>query len=145
MLKRSKFIIAVDILVFLISAYLSINFMIRVMLNIGTHVLSPAIIFVFVYMTNLLFYRICTEIGIYKLTQNNFIHILMCVFTIAVEVCTLLLVIYLAFMAIGALHDCTLYEVLTNHITYASIVGSSLVLHLASDNMTILFNIYLKM
>lgn len=143
-LNRSKVIIYLDMVAFIISSICAIFTIIGDMLNLFDEHANPANIFVLIYMINLLFYRICMEINTYKLTHVLSINIIMHALTFIAVVTTILLVIYLIIAAFGALWGSTLMEIISNHVTYATIVGSWFIIHLATDSMTSLYNIYIK-
>ena len=143
-LNRSKVVIYLDMIAFIISSICAIVTIIGDMLNLFDNHANPANIFVLIYMINLLFYRICMEINTYKLSYVLSINIIMHILSLVAVVSTILLVIYLIIAAIGALWESTIKEILCNHITYATIVGSWFVVHLAIDSMTTLYNTYIK-
>lgn len=142
-INRSKVVIYMDMIAFIIAAIVAIVTILGDMINM-TNTTSPAIIFVIIYMINLLFYRICIEMHVYKLTSIISMNVLVCVLAVIAVVTTLLLIIYLLITAFGVLWGHTFKEIVTNHVTYATIVGSWFILHLASDSMTALYNIYTK-
>lgn len=142
-LNRSKVVIYMDMIAFIVAAIVAIVTILGDMFSM-TNTSSPAIIFVIIYMINLLFYRICIEMHVYKLTNVISMNVLVCVLAVIAVITTLLLITYLLITAFGALWGYTFKEIVTNHITYATIVGSWFVLHLANDNMTALYNIYTK-
>ena len=143
-LNRSKVVIYLDIVAFIVSSICAIFTIIGDMLNMFEEHANPANIFILIYMINLLFYRICTEINTYKLANVLSINIIMHALTFIAVVTTILLVIYLIIAAFGALWGSTFVEIMSNHITYATIVGSWFVVHLATDSMTSLYNTYIK-
>lgn len=143
-LTRSKVITYMDMIAFIISSIFAIITIIGDMLNLFEDRANPANIFILIYMINLLFYRICMEINTYKLSHVLSINIIMHVLTLIAVVSTILLVVYLIISALGVLWGCSFMEIVSNHITYATIVGSWFVVHLASDSMTALYNTYIK-
>lgn len=143
LMNRSKVVIYMDIMAFIIASIIAIITMLKDIINISDSS-NPATIFVLIYMINLLFYRICIEIAVYKLSNIISMNLLICTLAMMAIVTTLLLIVYLLIMAFNALWGYTLAEILRNHITYATIVGSWFILHLANDNMTALYNIYTK-
>lgn len=143
-LNRSKVVIYLDIVAFIVSSICAIFTIIGDMLNMFEEHANPANIFILIYMINLLFYRICTEINTYKLANVLSINIIMHALTFIAVVTTILLVIYLIIDAFGALWGSTFVEIMGNHVTYATIVGSWFVVHLATDSMTSLYNTYIK-
>lgn len=142
-MNRSKVVIYLDIIAFAITSIIAIVTMLRDIINLSD-TSNPAMIFILIYMINLLFYRICIEIAVYKLSNIFYMNVLICTLALVAIVTTLLLIVYLLIMAFNVLWGCMLTEILSNHITYATIVGSWFILHLASDNMTALYNIYTK-
>jgi hypothetical protein len=143
-LNRSKVIIYLDMLAFIISSIVSITTILSDMIGLSEDRSNPANIFVLIYMINLLFYRICMEIKSYKLFGVTFINVCIHILSLITIVSTLLLITYLAIMAYDALWGYSLIQIITNHITYATIVGSWFVIHLASDSMIILYNTYMN-
>lgn len=143
-LSRSKVVIYLDMIAFIISSIYAIITIIGDMLNLFEGSANPANIFVLIYMINLLFYRIYMEINTYKLAHVLSINIIIHALTFVAVVTTILLVIYLIISAFGALWGSTFIEIISNHVTYATIVGSWFVIHLATDSMTALYNTYIK-
>jgi hypothetical protein len=133
-----------DMIAFIVSSISAIVTIIGDMLNLFNNSTNPVNIFILIYMINLLFYRICMEINTYKLSHVLSINIIMHALTLIAVVSTILLVIYLIISAVGTLWGCGFIEILGNHITYATIVGSWFIIHLASDSMTALYNTYIK-
>lgn len=143
-LARSKVVIYLDMIAFIISSISAIVTIIGDMLNLFEGHANPANIFILIYMINLLFYRICMEINTYKLAHVLSINIIMHILAFIAVVSTILLVIYLIISAFGALWGYNIKEILGNHVTYAAIVGSWFIIHLATDSMTALYNTYIK-
>lgn len=143
-LTRSKVIIYMDMIAFIISSVSAIITILGDMLNLFEEHVSPVNIFIIIYMINLLFYRICAEINTYKLSHVLSINIMMHILSFIAVVSTILLVIYLIIAAFGALLGSNIAGILTNHVTYATIVGCWFVVHLATDSMTALYNTYIK-
>lgn len=142
-LNRSKFRAYLDIIIFIILAITCCMFML-ISIVFNDAMIRPALVFIYVYILNLLFYRICIEVK-----QTKFIHIVafdllassLCILCL---ISTLMHVIYLIYFALQALYKLTFIEIISNHIIYATVVGSLFILHLASDNMTTFNNLYIK-
>lgn len=141
-MNRSKFRIYLDILLFIgFSIACIISMLIGILTN--DHIIEPSIFFVFVYLINLLFYRICTEID-YKINESLAADIFISILCILCLISTIMLIIYLVHFAVLSLLHKTLYQILKNHIFYATTVGSMFILHLAFDNMITFHNLYIK-
>ena len=139
-MNRSKFRIYLDIFLFI---GFSIACIISMLIGILTsnHIIEPSIFFMLVYLINLLFYRICTEID-YE--ANMIMDIFLSILCILCLISTIMLTTYLIYFATQSLYYRSIEEILTSHILYATIVGSLLVLYLASDNMTTFNNLHIR-
>ena len=143
-LDRAKFRIYMDIILFIIISIISPLCMIIGMMS-NDHIIRPAEFFTIIYLTNLLFYRICTEFECVSenktkcriIDSMSFLYIL-CIISSAV------LIAYLIYFAGIKLLNETLKEIIVDHVLYSTIVGSSFIIHLVFDNTVTLYNLYFK-
>lgn len=144
-LSRSRFRVYLDIALFII---ISLSTIIAMIIGVFTnnHIIEPARFFTIVYLSNLIFYRLCTELENFtfnkphKLELQDFLSLL---YTLCI-VSSISLIIYLSYFSIQIFWHCTLRYMLSNHVFYATIVGCLFTVHLVFDNTAILYNTYFK-
>lgn len=143
-LNRAKFRIYMDIVLFIIISIISPLSMIIGMLT-NNHIIRPAEFFTIIYLTNLLFYRICTEFECVSENKSK-CHIVdyMTFLYILCIISSTVLIAYLVYFAGAKLLNETLKEILVDHVLYSTIVGSSFIIHLVFDNTVTLYNLYFK-
>lgn len=142
-LSRSKIVIYLDLIVFLFAIINSVDHMLIGIIS-GIETVRPVIMFILVYMINLLMYRISINFYNHKLLKKKFFDFLLIIIATISIITILLFIIYLFFMAAYAMWGSTITQVLCNYITYATIVGSWVIFQLACDNMTSLYNSFFR-
>lgn len=142
MKNKDKFRIYLDLAIFIILAIVCcLEMLISIVSKHPT--MEYALVFICVYLLNLLFYKICTEITGTKFFTVPIADLIMSALCTLCLISTLMHVIYLVYFSMKVLHGLSLIELLTNHITYATLVGSWFVLYIAIDNMSIFNNLYM--
>lgn len=143
-LNRSKFTHYLDILSFTIISIVSTVIM---MIGIAQResIMQPSIAFAMVYLMNLIFYRLCLEFGDKYKQKNKYttVYFLSILYLFGI-LTTIALLVYLIYFACIELHDELVVEVFSSHIFYATVVGCVFAIHIAIDNTTTLYNLYLK-
>lgn len=143
MKNKDKFRIYLDIAIFIgLACICCIEMLISIIFKHPT--MKYALVFIYVYLLNLLFYKICTEIADTKFFIAPIGDLVMSTLCTLCLVSTLMHVIYLVYFSMKELYGLGLIELLTNHITYATIVGSGFVLYMAIDNMNNFNKLYMK-
>lgn len=142
-LNKSKFRVYIDITIFIVLSMLCcIDMLISIITN--NPMVKHSLVFIYVYLLNLLFYRMCIEIKETKFINTVSFDLLMSALCILCLISTLMHVVYLVYFAIRELNGLGLIAILSNHVTYATIVGSWFVMYLAFDNMNTFNNLYIN-
>lgn len=142
-LNRSKFRVYLDMVIFIILAFICCaDMLVSIIMN--NPMIAHARLFIYVYLLNLVFYRLCIEIRDTKLVKIAISDLVLVGLCTLCLISTLMHVIYLVHFAMKELRVLELADILKNHVTYATIVGSWFILHLAADNMATFNNLYIN-
>lgn len=142
-LNRSRFRVYLDITIFIILAFICCaDMLVSIIMN--NPMIAHARLFIYVYLLNLLFYRLCIEIKDTKLVKIAISDLMLSALCTLCLISTIMHVIYLVHFAMKDLRVLELADILTNHVTYATVVGSWFILYLAADNMATFNNLYIN-
>ena len=142
--SRARFRIYLDIIIFIcMSITCSISMVMGIAIN--DHILKPSVFFVLIYLINLIFYRIFKELELngYSI-KAPIIRDSLTALCMLCLISTIMLIVYLVYFAAKSLWGNSFVDIFSNHVLYATIVGSILIIHLALDNITTYFNLYTK-
>lgn len=142
-LANSKVIIYLDLVALVFTSFAACKNMILAVLGIS-EAFTPATFFMMVYFINLLLYRLCLNTFVHKMYKLIPFNIMLSILTVASILTTLIFVVYLIIMAIIHMNGMTLFGIICDYVTYATIVGVFVIGNLAVDNMTNLYNIFIK-
>ena len=141
-MNRSGFRIYLDICIFLVASIACGTAMIIGIIS-NNHIMQPAMFFLYIYLINLVFYRICIEMDIPEY-ENILLNVFMTILCMICLIITIMLIVYLVYFSLQAFLGKTLLEIIYDHVLYATIVGSLFMIHLANDNMAAFYNLYVK-
>jgi len=142
-LNRCKFRVYLDIGIFIILAFICCaDMLVSIIMN--TPMIAHARVFIYVYLLNMVFYRLCIEIRDTKLVKIAISDLVLVGLCTLCLISTLMHVIYLVHFAMKELRYLEVADILKNHVTYATIVGCWFILYLANDNMTTFNNLYIN-
>lgn len=144
MKNKDKFRIYLDIAIFLLFGVICCMEMLISIIN-NQPGMEYVLVFIYVYLLNLLFNKICNEIVHTKFFITGTVADLTMSFLCAIcGISTLMHVAYLLYFCMLALNDLSIAEILTNHVTYATIVGSIFIIYMAVDNINNFNKLYMK-
>lgn len=124
-LSRSRIVIYLDLIVFLFAIINSVNHMLAGIIS-GIETVRPVIMFILVYMINLLMYRISINFYNHKLLKKKFFDILLIVIATISIITILLFIIYLFFMATYAMWGSTITQILCNNCWFVGHISISM-------------------